>query len=680
MFLMTDNSLFLTDPQQRGQGHTEVLQNVQNLPQNLRLGLLKVLVLPEKAENGQTQLQLPNGQVFTADIPENIPAGSQLLVQLGGRQQFPQILRVLLPQTAEQPAQIRPSQTPPVLLDVAANMLAAEGQTVRFQVPQNSAFLPTAGISVMGRTLTFPQAGGQTLSLTNGQQLSLLVPPVFDVGSEVVLKIGQHQTAVVDKLRLPQQPPSLPTTTTPPPVDGEAVVLNQGQPRQLLLDRQAPPAPATPLQGGRVMLPTPFKLVPQQPIPQNILQNTQPQLATVQQYAPNTVTLGLQNGVLLTFDIPDEVLQNRLGFQPQTTTQQVQPPQTMAIRFTDSGLLEVLSTVSPRPVQPPAGRNPDHQPQQFPNPSGQTAPTKAPVGQSQLLSAGHIATGTVVEQRAGGEVVLQFGQDVRTTVLAQRLLPVGSQISVHIMADGHAEILDITLPKGSERSNALLRFSLQWDTLNQALNTLEENNPAGFEKLKRALPKANETLLPKLLQLSQSITQQNMRAFFGDEVLNILRALGLDGMLQNDAAQLNNLHQKADTPEGWRALLFPYLDDQETLRQGGFFWRRHKKESANDETSLRFVLNVHMSSLGTVQLDGLMQGKDVMHLKLRLTQDLAPEDLKGLETLVQKTLAAVGLHGTLHVETVTFFETDPLHDMLLPPNNDTPPNRLNVEA
>lgn len=87
-----------------------------------------------------------------------------------------------------------------------------------------------------------------------------------------------------------------------------------------------------------------------------------------------------------------------------------------------------------------------------------------------------------------------------------------------------------------------------------------------------------------------------------------------------------------------------------------------------------------MSALGTVQLDGLMQGKDVIHLKLRLTQELPPEDIKGLEILVQKTLATAGLRGTLQVETVTFFETDPLHDMLLPSADAPSQNRLNVEA
>ncbi|MBA44751.1 MAG: hypothetical protein CMF62_12230 [Magnetococcales bacterium] len=433
--------------------------------------------------------------------------------------------------------------------------------------------MPSPGMSVMGRTLTPPQSGGQTLTLTNGHQLTLLLPPVFEVNSEVVLKIGQNQTAVIDKLRLPV--PQLPqaTLSDAPELTNET---RGSFPRQVVIEGTGKLTTE-----GRVLLPTPIKLKSQSPIPTALLRNTSPQLVTVQQFQPNSVTIGLQNGVLLTFDIPEQTLQ-QLGFQSTLGSGQnsnSQGVQQMDIRFTDSGVLEVLSTVSARAPQSVAGRNPEHQSQQDAA-ARQTQQTGAQQSSQQgsiaaktpELSVGQIATGTVVEQRPGGEVILQFGKDVRTPVIAQRMLPVGSHISVHIMPDGHAEILDIVMPKGSDRSNALLRFSLSWDTLAQAMSNLEDSNPEGAEKLKSVLPEANEKLLPKLLQLSHSITTQNMRSFFGDDVLNMLRALGLDGMLQSDAAQLNNLHQKPDAPDGWRALMFPYLDDQnQTLQQGSFF-------------------------------------------------------------------------------------------------------------
>lgn len=687
MILLNENTLLLLDPKQRGQDRAETLQNVKNLPSHLKPGLLQLLVLPEKTADGQTQLQLPSGQIITADIPDNIPAGSKLLVQLRGQGTTPQILRVLLPQTTETPAQLRASTSPPILLDVAANDLATVGQTVKFQLPalgapNTSAFLPNPGISVLGRTPTLPQQGLQAFLLANGQQLDLLTPPVFDQNAEVVLKIGQNQTAVVDKITLPQALQQTYTETQAP----------QGQfPRQVFLPSDG--------QATAPRLTLPLSFTPQAPIPPEIGVNTTPQQVQVQQVVPqpngtNSVTLVAQNGVSLTLNIPEELSQ-QLGLRPTTTASSSQAatqqpathPQTMTIRFTDAGIIEVLSTASGRMPTGVDERHADQSRQQYQPPQGQggregqaqQAPA-SPQGRAPLLSAGHIATGHVVEQRPGGEVVLQFGENVRTSVMAQRLLPVGSQISVHIMPDGHAEILDMVLPKGSERHNALLRFSLAWDTLTQAVDELETQDPAAAAKLKRTLPHANEQLLPKLVQLSQSITQQNMRAFFGDDVLNILKALGLDGMLQNDAKQLHNLHQKPDTPDGWRAMMFPYLDDQsQKIHQGSFFWRRHKKQQAEEADSLRFVLNVHLSQLGPVQLDGLMQGKETMHLKLRMTQGMAEADEKGLQQLVQNSLAAVGLRGTIQTETVSFFETDPLHDMLVP-DEDEDHHNLNVEA
>ena len=691
MQLLSDQTLLLLDPKQRGENQPLELKNLRNLPAKLEAGLLKVVVLATKTPEGQTQLQFPSGQVFSADVPDSIKPGSQLLLKLDG-QNPPQVLRILLPATATSAAQIKPATNPPILLDIAEGTIAKEGMTLKFTTPapnaapnstltapRTSAFLPTAGLSVMGQVATPPQQGGQTLNLTTGHQLQTLVPPVLDVAAEVVLKIGENQTAKIEKLTLPH------TTQITTQIAGSSKgpVNSVGQAIDLLLKGIGP--------NDDVLAKLPIK-----DLPTGLKLNTNPQAATVQAITPqgtgtNSITIGLQNGVSLTIDITEELLAklglkapqtsnvNSPASQTATTTAQGNPP-LMAIRFTDAGVLEVLRTQPARAVE---GRNPENPAQQ--DPARQFPPSaqggKEAKIQNPQLSAGQIATGKVVEQRPGGEVILQFGNNIRTPVIAQRLLPVGSQISVHVMPDGHAEILDMVLPKGTNRHNALLRFSLQWDSLKQAISTLEEQNPEGAEKLKRALPEANEKLLPKLLQLSQSITQQNMRSFFGDDVLNILRALGFDGMLQADAAQLNNILQKPDTPDGWRALLFPYIEEHsQDLKQGSFFWRKHKKEKADDDDSLRFVLNVQMSALGQVQLDGLMKGSEAMYLKLRLTEPLETEEERGLKDLVQNSLQVAGLSGTLQVERVSFFETDPLHEMLAPIDEEIPEHQLNVEA
>ena len=254
MDLLTLNTLLLLDPKQRGDDNADELRNVKNLPDKLKAGIIKVVVLEQKAPNGQTQLQLPSGQIITADVPEDIPPGSQLLLRLRG-QQDPQILRVLLPKTADAPAQLRPSGSQPVLLDIAENATAKVGQTIRFTpplntAPQTTAFMPSPGMSVMGRTLTPPQQGAQTLNLTNGHQLRMMLPPVFEVNSEVVLKVGQNQTATIDKLTLP--------APLQPPIDAGIELTEDGNgqaPRQIMVSGTGKIAAQ-----GRVLLPTPLSL------------------------------------------------------------------------------------------------------------------------------------------------------------------------------------------------------------------------------------------------------------------------------------------------------------------------------------------------------------------------------------------------------------------------------------
>ncbi len=651
--MLNENTLLLTDPNQRGQNTTQLLNNIENLPEGIKQTVIKAIVQSSTPlPSGQSQLLLPSGQVFLAEIPEQLPQGSQLLLLRAStkptQDQSIQLLRVVLPQMAD----VKPAPNPPILLEVAQQIQPQEGQTINFKPPVStttSALLPAPGASVMGKMTSIPQNGLQEVTLANGNKLQIILPPTFEKNTELVLRLNNQQQATIEKLTLPT-----------PPQAKEAIVHNQGQikqphPSQIQVQQQLEPK-------------TQFTLTIPKPsvVQHNIVYN-----ANIEQIEGSKVTLKLENGVSLN-------LQQEIGQSRQVGT-------TMSIRFTESGLLEVLKVTATQPIIAVKDNDPNQADQR--NQQQHKAPPATTEQTPRQLPVGKITTGTVVEQRPNGELILQFGQEnsgVKVPVKAQRLLPVGSQISIRIMADGHAEIIDMTLPKGTERSNTLMRFAVVWDSLNNTIDTIRDKSPDLVDKVIKSLPRADETLLPKLIQFTQATAQQNLRIFFGDEVINILRALGLDGALQNDLGQLNTLQQRQDTPDAWRTVLFPYWDDQEQrLRQGGFFWRRQQENNDSEDSSLRFVLNVQLSALGHVQLDGLMQGNDIIHLKLRTAQPLDAKEKERLSELVENSLNRIDMHGSIVVEDVDFFEVDPLHETLTMASSDSSisaMNRLNVEA
>jgi hypothetical protein len=255
-------------------------------------------------------------------------------------------------------------------------------------------------------------------------------------------------------------------------------------------------------------------------------------------------------------------------------------------------------------------------------------------------------------------LTLQDGHTLQ--VRADRPLPTGTQVTVQIQPDGQAQIIDLTLPTGSERAAILQRLGQEWPVLKQALNLLRQNRPAAARSAEATLPKP-DTLLPGLVRMAQALATQSAERLLTDETVQLLKTFGVD--LTPDLTSLNQLQQRSETPDGWRALLFPYVEREgEDPRQGGFFWRNQEAEEEGQPGKTRFIVQLHLSQLGDVQLDGLLNEHHI-NLKLRLREDPGNNFATDLQRLVQKTLAAYGLEGGITLEAKVTFPIDPLAEM-----------------
>lgn len=721
--LLGENTLLLMRPGDRGQLVPQLLEQVENLPRQTKPGLTKATVTSGPNNKGQVQLQLPGGQTFLAKLPAPLPEGSTLLLQIPKDGKNPQVLRVMLPPEGGRSQTLQPTNSPSVLMAVAKQSAPKVGEQITLkpftppklqagqQTKASPPRLPTAGAQVMGNILSPPSGGTQTLLLASGTPLKVINPPVFETGTNLTLRVTGSSQAVVEKITPPQSGRSQPIPQAPEGREGAQKI---SYPTTQRPAPKAAPQGQVPQKAPGAKQAVIMRLQPLAPVPAQSRPHA-PQSATVTAVEKNTITLKLDNGLQLKVQ-PIRGEQAGSARHPgqnagQYTQRQSTPPQSpqagqqagvqqeqaalltagskMSVRFSENGLLDVMQVAQPTRLGPHPKYGQDRQGgQQSGQQGGQSEGREATANQPKF-SGGHIATGTVSQQKPDGRLVLTFERGVTVEVQAQRLLPVGSKLSIQIMPDGHAEIIDMSLPKGSERSNVLMRLAVAWEGLEKAIEGLGKENPDAQQKAINALPRANENLLPQLIRFSQAVAQQNLQAFFGDDVVNVLRALGLDGMLQTDLGQMQTVQQqRADSPDSWRALLFPYWDDQkEQAKQGGFFWRRHHEEDADkaapDEGSLRFVLNVEMSELGHTQLDGLMQEKSSLYLKVRTQYPLSQSEEQGLKQLVNKSLTALGLEGQVTTESSQFFDVDPLHDMLGDIEGFGPEktkNQLNVEA
>lgn len=315
-------------------------------------------------------------------------------------------------------------------------------------------------------------------------------------------------------------------------------------------------------------------------------------------------------------------------------------------------------------VQPSGQQTPQ---QQQPAPPATSTPT--PATPSPALPAGITVQGTVSlspqgqpiltlaqpAAYAGQSIPLHLPENLHTQI------PPGTHLTLRIEANNTPPtVLEITMPPAAERAQTLTTLTTRWESLQQGLNLLSTQAPSLAQSLQANLPQL-AALLPGLITFTEALRRKDADLIFGKQTTATLRAMGVD--LSSDIQHLAQLQQpQPDT--SWRGTLFPYVEAPgQDPRQGGFFWRREKRDDPRAPTNTRFVMNLELSNLGPLQLDGLINYPNLW-LKLRRTTPLEGNFTEELQKLVNNTLEAYGLTGGIVVEVTSTFPVDPLAEML----------------
>lgn len=312
-------------------------------------------------------------------------------------------------------------------------------------------------------------------------------------------------------------------------------------------------------------------------------------------------------------------------------------------------------------------------------PNTQGAATPQVQQPAQALPPGLQVQGVISGQTSQGQPLLTIqappqyaGQTLAVNLPpeAQHHLPVGTQMALRLTEGGNASVLSLVLPQAAQRANTLTFFGEKWQGLQQALSLLQTHAPELAQGLRNQLPQL-QTLLPGFLMFVDALRRNSAEQTLGKEAHTLLKSLGLD--LTSDVGQLAQLQQRQEDTQ-WRGTLFPYVENPgEDPRQGGFFWRREKKDEARSRTSTRFIMQLNLSRMGEVQLDGLVNYPEIW-LKLRRTTPPEEGFITQLQSLVNDTLEQYGLQGGITVETAPTFPVNPLAEVLAGTPNPLPTN------
>jgi len=178
-------------------------------------------------------------------------------------------------------------------------------------------------------------------------------------------------------------------------------------------------------------------------------------------------------------------------------------------------------------------------------------------------------------------------------------------------------------------------FSLTWPALQEALHI--SNNtaiPAIATALRNTIPSpaSPSRLIPTAMFFLAALRMGSIENWLGEKTLDTLRQAGRRDLITKLSGDFSNMRQAQDTLSGdWRGVSIPLLNQEDIEMMQLYSRQQHEDDNPNpdddNDKTTRFLLNLKLSQLGSLQLDGLLRHKKTLDVFLR-TETPLPADTK----------------------------------------------------
>ena len=367
-------------------------------------------------------------------------------------------------------------------------------------------------------------------------------------------------------------------------------------------------------------------------------------------------------------------------------------PATPALPATPPPPAQIVTAATPQTAAAPVV-TPSSAP--MPAPGVAVSPVVAPTPQPALVVAGPqglppavpsppvvqvpeppqaVITGTVTRLTpASPPVIVSDLGEIQLNLRAN--LPVGTRVTLEVMTQAPPQpgAYPPPLPLAALPLSGppLGGTTVGWPNLSEALVTLQRGDPAAASQFAQAIPDGGPRTTVALVAFAQAMRSGDGRAWPGDVNLRALERIGPRGahLAAQIGEEVSALSARATEGSGteWRALPVPWSADGRIDR----ITLITRREAEANETAggkkgrgggTRFLINLDLSRLGPLQLDGMFRkesrGFDLM---IRTKQPL-PEPLRlELTGVFGTSTEAMGLKGGLSFQVVKKF-ADPLGD------------------
>lgn len=494
--------------------------------------------------------------------------------------------------TANGPVQLKASgPLPPI----------PEGATLLLQLVNKDGEATFRLLAINGRPLAGVTLAG--LTLPGGPSMGGLLAPGIGAGTSAAFQPGMGQPGVIQPGATPQPglPGTVPGTT---PLGLTATIIRPALAPGSAISPGSAAAPGTPFAPAAAF-------APGQPIVAN---------------PPGALTGGLP------FDLP-------AGTQ-------------ITVRIAGIGMPQPEAGASPFPGAPPGSPTAPQAASGAPHagtpPPGVTAPTLPAITTPPTTP---LLSGTVTAQPPGGNAVVQTPVGTLAVPTQMDLLP-GTPLTLEVVGK---PLPPPPLPaQPPSRPEGLTAQG--WPALTQTMEALTTGNQTqAMEQLLRAIPQASPRMAASMALFAGALRNGETRALVPESAIRGLEKAGKKELAERLTADLGDLAKDAARPVGngeWRSLTLPFLNGAviepihlyvRGATEGGS--QRKTGGTGNDE---RFVLDIKLTQLGRVQMDGLVRREDkLFDLIIRTDSPLPAETRHGILGIFTNSSELVGTKGSV---------------------------------
>jgi hypothetical protein len=285
---------------------------------------------------------------------------------------------------------------------------------------------------------------------------------------------------------------------------------------------------------------------------------------------------------------------------------------------------------------------------------GEPMPTAGPAGALPVTVA------AVSGQTPAGHPIVD-SEAGRLVLAVKAPLPAGTVLLLEIAPQASA--YDALPPQAGTPQQALLRLSQGWPALGAALAALAgSGDMAAAQALAARLPQVGPQLAAGLMTMLSQLASGEGSEWLGAAVRETLERVGKRDLADRLQGEMRQLSRLAAEPSGgdWRVLFLPLRYGDE-LHQLNIYIRGRRKggDTGELDTGTRFIVEVDMSRLGPLQLDGLVHGRR-FDLMLRSCAPLSPAMRRDIEAIFDEARGVSGFAGTIGFQVAQSFPVQPL--------------------